>query len=150
MATAPAATRALVMVGPGGSLALRDVRDLSSIGSVSLGRPAIPHALSIKSTKPALNKSTNELPSFTATQLKNETGTVLDRAMSGPVKRTSHARARAYIVPAATFERLMALEEAQLVRRADAAHKRRMIGPEASVALLIGLVNASLEPVARR
>lgn len=92
----------------------------------------------------------NELPSFTATQLKNETDTVLDRAMSGPVKLTSHGRARAYTVPAATFERLMALEEAQLVRRADAARKRSMIGPEASMALLIGLVNASLEPVARR
>lgn len=92
----------------------------------------------------------NELPTYTATQLKNETGTVLDRAMSGPVKLTSHGRARVYIVPAETFERLMALEDAELVRRADAARKRGMIGPEASMALLKGLTDASRKPVARR
>lgn len=92
----------------------------------------------------------NELPSYTATQLKNETGTVLDRAMSGPVRLTSHGRARVYIVPAETFERLMALEEAELVRRANAARKRGMIGPDASMALLKGLTDASRKPVARR
>ena len=89
-------------------------------------------------------------PAFTATQLKNETGSVLDEALRGPVMLTNHGRARAYIVPADRFEKLLALEDAQLVQRAKRARDQGLIGPEASRAFLEGLVDAPRQPVAGR
>jgi len=88
--------------------------------------------------------------SVTASQLKNATGSVLDQAARAPIKLTSHGRTRVYLVPAETFERLIALEEAQLVRRAQSARKQGMIGPSASLSLIQGLVDAPTKPVSQR
>ena len=89
-------------------------------------------------------------PSVTATQLKNETGSVLDQAARGPVKLTSHGRPRVYLVPAERFEQLIALEDALLAGRATRARKEGMIGPDATMALLRDMIDASAEPVAQR
>ena len=88
-------------------------------------------------------------PAFTATQLKNETGAVLDSALRGPVVLTNHGRARAYIVPADRFERLLELEDAHLAERASRARARGMVGPDESMAFLKGLTDAPREPVTR-
>lgn len=98
---------------------------------------------------PSRARSMSRFPAFTATQLKNETGTVLDSALRGPVVLTNHGRARAYIVPADRFERLLALEDAQLAERARRARARGMVGRDASMAFLKGLADAPREPVTR-
>ena len=86
---------------------------------------------------------------FTATQLKNETGSVLEEALRAPVMLTNHGRARAYIVPADRFERMLALEDQQVAARARRAREQGMVGPEASMALLKGLTDAPGQPVSR-
>jgi len=92
----------------------------------------------------------NRIPTFTATQLKNETGMVLDKAMSGPIKLTSYGRSRVYIVPADTFERLLLLEEQQLGARAIDARKSGMVGHDESMAFLQAMKNEEDKPVTGR
>jgi len=92
----------------------------------------------------------NRFTAFTTTQLKNETGSVLEEAARGPVKLTSHGRARVYIVPAETFERLIALEDVLITERALRAQEEGFVGPGASMALLQGISNASDRPYAQR
>jgi hypothetical protein len=46
--------RSLVTVGPSGALSLRDANDLSVIGSIPLGRPAIPTAIRASDVDPSI------------------------------------------------------------------------------------------------
>jgi prevent-host-death family protein len=92
----------------------------------------------------------NAIVAVTATQLRNAIGSVLDQAARAPLKLTSHGRTRVYLVPAETYERLIALEEAELVRRAQSARKQGMIGPAASLSLIQGLLDAPAKPVSQR
>ena len=80
---------------------------------------------------------------FPATKLKSHAGLLLDTARNAPVLITNHGRRSVYLVSANLFDRLMQLEDADLIVRAQAAIDGGMLSGAQSLAFLKGISNAN-------
>jgi len=87
---------------------------------------------------------------YPATKLKSHAGELIDHARSAPVLITNHGRKTAYIVSVSLFDRLMELEDAQLIVRAQAAIDGGVLNAAESLAFLKGIQGAKPAAVARR
>jgi prevent-host-death family protein len=87
-------------------------------------------------------------PSFPATKLKTNAGELLERARTAPVVITNHGRKTAYLVSAALFDRLLELEDAELIVMANEAIKGGVMTATDSLALLKSVLQN--EPAAKQ
>jgi len=97
-----------------------------------------------------INAQAEAFQTFPATKLKSHAGLLLDTARNAPVLITNHGRRSVYLVSASLFERLMQLEDADLIVRARAAIDGGMLSGAQSLAFLKGLSNANTSPVKSR
>jgi|ERR1041385_3293788 len=97
-----------------------------------------------------INAEAKTFQTFPATKLKSHAGLLLDTARNSPVLITNHGRRSVYLVSANLFERLMLLEDADLIVRAQAAIDGGMLSGAQTLAFLKGISNANAAGVKSR
>ena len=85
-------------------------------------------------------------PSFTTSQLKNETGRLLAIAMREPIELTSHGRPKVFMVPVGLMKKFLMLEDAEDLQYISTIKDEDFLGVEESEAFLASLGNAPDRP----